>query len=349
MNISPIFVTHLKTLNPMSSLYKFRSIGLLVGIFPFIAVYCFAQFELGAGQEVPPDGGMGPVAWCGDFIMLARPSDEDRFDLWAQMPGQRGEFRIAHTLFPDNKTTTRRCSCAPGLGLISPDAKWVAFDQKFCTHFSVAYVLHRDEAHGFVPLPKLVSESGWDLFHKQNTHWKRERMSGISDIGGSICDLVAWEPDGSGVWFSLRGGDEKGKGIYHWYFLWDARNQKALTPGRVKTINQHAPARWNSDKYNFDKQWAAAEEQHVLFLALLEWRIAHPADQWDEVMTQRLLMQWRDALVVDPIQIKKMGTPNAESALKASIAKSSIEKHRNSLFQASFRMGAAAPRDDHPR
>ena len=312
-----------------------------------VAATSMAQIEPGEGQEIPTHGPFFVNASCRDFILGARPSDqkdksEASYDLWVQMAGERGEYRVAPAIFPGGETSNINASCYPHDGLISPDARWVALDQKYCTSYAFAYILERDEAKGLKPLPKLVSEMGWDKFKEQNPKWqkKRERMAGITSIGSSLCDLVAWKQDASGVWFSLRGGDKRGEGIYQWYFFWDAKTQEVIVPESVAKINQFANARWNSQGKTYAGAWAEAEKQHFLFLASLEWRITRPEDPLYEAEEERMLQKWHSAFVEPKIResvAKEMG-----DASPASIAQWKIAKQREALFKASQRAGAVA-------
>ena len=90
---------------------------------------CMAQSQPGEGQELPTHGPFFVAASCPDFIFGARPTDQEgkhnAYDLWVQMAGERGEYRVAPTIFPDRETTTLDASCTPA-GIISPDARWVA-------------------------------------------------------------------------------------------------------------------------------------------------------------------------------------------------------------------------------
>jgi hypothetical protein len=103
-------------------------------------------------------------------------------------------------------------------------------------------------------------------------------------------------------------------------------------------------------RFRIKREWVSAKEDHMLFLASLEWRISLSSEPWEKTTEQRLLKQWRANMQVSPEQVKNYGSAiNAETELKASLSRSLIEKRRTTLFQASFRMGAAAPWDDHPR
>ena len=140
---------------------------------------------------------------------------------------------------------------------------------KHCAHYSVGYVLRRNPEGALVPLPRLVSEMAWDKFFEEHPDQeaRRARMDGITDlVESSICDLVAWEPDSGGVWFSLRGGDRHNAGFYHWYFLWSTKTGMVTVPERVKLINRFAASRWSSREQPLSQEAAAAEEQHDFFL-----------------------------------------------------------------------------------
>lgn len=302
----------------------------------------------GQAQEEPTVGPFSVHAWCKDFSLGSRPwdgkvGDAGCYDLWVQMTGERGAHRIVPTPFSDGKTSSLNASCQPGTGLVSPDARWVALQQKYCTSFAVAYVLQRDQEKGFKPLPKLVSELGWDKFLEGHPKLQepRQRMDGITHIGSSLCDLVAWEPDASGVWFSLRGGDRRGEGIYQWYFFWDAKTQQAVVPEAVKAINQFASSRWKSDGKTYAGAWAAAEEEHCLFLAELEWRFVRPAEDF-ETEAQRLRQKWRADSLVAAAELAEKSGEQTNDLMQASKARELIARQREALFRASLRTGTSA-------
>jgi hypothetical protein len=302
-----------------------------------------ASLSLAAQEVAPERSQFWTCAWCKDFTIGARGTQTkhggDGYELWMHVPelGNK-EYRIAPTRFPGGQSSTHDASCSPDDGLVSPDARWVAFSQKYCTHYAVAFVLKRDDAKGFIPLPKLVSEMGWDKFFLENPDQvaKRGEMDGITDlVESSLCDLVAWEPDSSGVWFSLRGGDRRATGIYHWYFLLETRTGKVTVPEQVKAINRFAAARWNDDGKPLSEEALAAEAQHHLFLAVLQERIDHPGREVDRVGLER---NAHALFQVSPASGNKVATP---AVLKLN-ARSFIERQRDDLFRSSLRAGTAA-------
>lgn len=68
-----------------------------------IAASCRGQSQPGPGQTVPHHGPAMPVAWCSSFMLMSRPSGGGTYDLWAELPGERGEFLIQPTPFPDKE------------------------------------------------------------------------------------------------------------------------------------------------------------------------------------------------------------------------------------------------------
>jgi hypothetical protein len=311
------------------------------------SVICLLAASLSlAAQEVPKKQIFFPCAWCKDFTIGARGAEKknengEGYELWMHVPEMGNkEYRIAATPFPNGKGSTLDASCQPDDGLVSPDAKWVAFSQKYCRGYAVAFVLQRDEKKGFKPLPKLVSEMGWDLFFAQNPDQvsKRGEMDGITDLAeSSLCDLVAWEPDSSGVWYSLRGGDRRAAGIYQWYFFWDAKTGKASVPDRVKAINRFAAARWGGGE-DLSEDALAAEELHYLFLAVLQERFDHPGREVDRVALER------NAHALFHVSPKTDGE-NASPPLSKPDVRSIIERQRDDLLRASLKTGTAATLD----
>lgn len=309
------------------SLFNLVVASLTVAVFPV------------AAQEIPPGGMFRTCAWCGDFTLIARGHG-----LWMQVPELRSpgeigkEFRIAPTPFPGGKESTSDCSCQPDDGLVSPDARWVALSQKVCVGFAVGFVLKRDEKKGFIPLPKLVSEMGWDKYFEENPDQvaKRGEMSGITSlVEKSMCDLIAWEPDSSGVWFSLRGGDRRTEGIRDWYFLWETKTGQVVVPERVKIINRFAATRWNPDpdRKLLSKEAIAAEVQHYVFLADLKQRLADP----DRLLKRETLEQEARAHFD---LLRKADRGAAPKGVRASEARMIVD--RNHPFLASQKAGAVA-------
>ena len=283
-----------------------------------------------------PDYGFGlasNVAWCRDFAVVAG-SKQNGWSLWVLRPRHRGLTAIPPTPFGSGPESTAAASCMPS-GLVSPDAKWVALDQKVCAGYGVAYVLKRQQDDTLEPLPKAVSEMGWEEFFRQNPTLAKERgkMRGITDLGGSsICDLVGWEADSGGVWFSLRGGDRKGTGIYQWYFRWDASTGKVATPEAVGKINSFATARWGAvGNAALGAGQLAAEREHWRFLAELARGHASPSLR---VPVARL-----SAMADERIKGGKQTSEDVRGIL---------DRIRAELLQASRMTGAAATRDPSP-
>lgn len=300
-----------------------------------------------SAQEIPTHGPFRTWAWCKDFTLGARPSDEmkngDRgYELWMQVPdggpnGAGKEFRIAPIPLPARKDGTPLLLYLPD-GLVSPDARWVAASQKLCRGYTVAHVLQRDEKVGFKPLPKLVSEMGWDKFFEENPDLvaKRGEMTGITSyVEASLCDLVAWEPDSSGVWFSLRGGDRRAAGIYQWYFLWETKTGKVLVPERVKEINRFAAARWTPEDKLLSKEETVAEEQHWVFLADLQQRLANPKRP-----VPRETLEMEAGAQFD--RYRKADRQGTSKGLMHIEARSVIGGQRHALIRASLKEGAVA-------
>ncbi len=317
------------------SLFQTAVFSLLAALLPLTA------------QEVPTQWPFWTCAWCKDFRIGTRPSDAKGhegvdYDLWLQVadggPKNHGkEFRIKPIPFPGREGGKLDVNYLPD-GLVAPDARWVAFSQKSCRGYAVAYVLQRDEAKGFIPMPKLVSEMGWDEFFKENPDQAANRgeMSGITRLSeSSICDLVAWEPDSSAVWFSLRGGDRRDAGIYHWYFLWETKTGKVVVPERVKAINKQAAARWSSDENPLSKDAAAAEEQHYVFLAELKSRLEKPI-----LTVSKNTLDHEARIRFD--RFRNVGQGGAAKTLKGYDARELIDGQRSALFDTALKTGAVA-------
>ena len=162
-------------------------------------------------------------------------------------------------------------------------------------------------------------------------------MDGITRLAeSSICDLVAWEPDSSGVWFSLRGGDRRNAGFYHWYFLWGTKTGMVTVPERVKPINRFAASRWSSREQPLSQEAAAAEEQHDVFLSELEQRLDHPKRPVD---LQALQREAHARLIGPDIA----GPVHDSPTVTGQTARDIIDSRRAALFRASLKVGAVAP------
>lgn len=139
----------------------------------------------------------------------------------------------------------------------------------------------------------------------------------------------------SGVWFSLRGGDRRDAGIYHWYFLWETKTGEAVVPERVKAINRFAAARWSGGDKIMSKDATAAEEQHYVFLAELKNRLEEP-----------ILTVSRNALEKEARarfdRFRTADRRGAQKGLKASDARGLIDGQRSALFSTALKTGAVA-------
>jgi len=302
-------------------------IGLLllsVAVFPSLA----------SAENPPPDKGfIHTVVWCGNFVIGTRGGD-----LWVYVPDTGTQIRIPPTPHGNEGGSTKDATCDP-VGIVSPDGEWVALEQGHCAHYSVGYVLRRNPQGALDPLPRLVSEMAWDKFFEEHPDQvpRRGRMAGITNlVESSICDLVAWEPDSSGVWFSLRGGARRNTGFYHWYFFWSTKTGMVTVPERVKLINRFAASRWSSGEQPLSQEAVAAEEQHYIFLAELEHRLDHPKRPVD---VQALQREAHARLIGPDIA----GPARDSPAVTGQTVRDIIDSQRAALFRASLKVGAVAP------
>jgi hypothetical protein len=294
-----------------------------------------AVFPALASAEDPPQvkGFIHTVVWCGNFVIGTRGGD-----LWVYVPDMGKQYRIPPTPYGKEGGSTKDATCDP-VGIVSPDGEWVALDHKHCVGYAVGYVLQRNPQGALDPLPRLVSEMAWDKFFEEHPDQvaKRGRMAGITRLAeSSLCDLVAWEPDSSGVWFSLRGGDRRNAGFYHWYFLWSTRTGMVTVPERVRLINRFAASRWSSREQPLSQEAAAAEEQHYVFLAELAQRLDHPKQPVDLQALQREA----HARLIGP---DTAGPGHDSPAVTGQTARDLIDAQRAALFRASLKVGAVAP------
>jgi hypothetical protein len=289
-----------------------------------------------ACAEVPqPDKGfIHTVVWCGNFVIGTRGGD-----LWVYVPDMGKQYRIPPTPYGKEGGSTKDASVDAPVGIVSPDGEWVALDHTHCAHYSVGYVLRRNPQGALDPLPRLVSEMAWDKFFEEHPDQvaKRGCMAGITDlVESSLCDLVAWEPDSSGVWFSLRGGDRRNAGFYHWYFFWSVEKGKVTVPERVKLINHFAASRWSGREQPLSQETVAAEEQHYVFLAELEHRLDHPKRPVD----MQALQREAHARLIGP---DIAGPVRDSPTVTGQTARDIIDSQRAALFRASLKVGAVAP------
>ena len=294
-----------------------------------------AVFPALARAEDPPQvkGFIHTVVWCGNFVIGTRGGD-----LWVYVPDMGKPYRIHPTPYGKEGGSTKDALDAP-VGIVSPDGEWVALEHTHCAHYSVGYVLQRNPQGALDPLPRLVSEMAWDKFFEEHPDQvaRRGRMAGITDLAeSSLCDLVAWEPDSSGVWFSLRGGDRRNAGFYHWYFFWSTRTGTVTVPERVKLINRFAASRWGSGEKPLSQEAAAAEEQHAVFLAELTQRLDHPKQPVDMQALQREAHARLSGTGI-------AGSGHDPPAVTGQTARAIIDAQRAALFRASLKVGAVAP------
>lgn len=288
----------------------------------------------GAEDPSPVKGFIHTVVWCGNFVIGTRGGD-----LWVYVPDMGKQYRIPPTPYGKEGGSTKDASVDAPSGIVSPDGEWVALEQGHCAHYSVGYVLQRNPRGALEPLPRLVSEMAWDKFFEEHPDEvaRRGRMAGITDlVASSICDLVAWEPDSSGVWFSLSGGDRRNAGFYHWYFFWSTKTGMVTVPERVKLINRYAASRWSNGAQPLSQEAVAAEEQHYVFLAELEHRLDHPKRPVDVQALQRGAHE----RLIGP---GTANPPRDPPTVTGQAARDIIDSQRAALFRASLKVGAVAP------
>ena len=133
---------------------------------------------------------------------------------------------------------------------ISPDEKWIYDQARYGHKMCGGQIFKRAEGLKFEPVEEQFDDTVWHFFAKQEN--LPQNQVPFFDSGEGIIDLVAWSPDSARVLLDLRVeiGDERGRGVYKWYFYFNTQTEKFEVTDYLRRLNKDAWKRWK----NFDEK-----------------------------------------------------------------------------------------------
>ena len=129
---------------------------------------------------------------------------------------------------------------------VSPDEKWIYDQARYGHKMCGGQIFKRAEGLKFKPVQDQFDDVVWHFFAKQEN--LNQKDVPYFDSGEGIIDFVAWSPDSARLLLDLRVqiGDERGRGVYDWYFYFNTQTEKFEVTDYLRRLNKDAWKRWKN-------------------------------------------------------------------------------------------------------
>jgi uncharacterized protein YecT (DUF1311 family) len=173
---------------------------------------------------------------------------------------------------------------------VSPDEKWIYDQARYGHKMCGGQIFKRAESLKFEPDQDQFDDEVWHFFAKQENLPQNEVP--FFDSGEGIIDFVAWSPDSARVLLDLRVeiGDERGRGVYKWYFYFNSRTEKFEVTDYLRRLNKDAWKRWRNfdEKLVFPEAFSAEPVNDLVSAAELKKRYEDADRRMNESYQQTL-------------------------------------------------------------